>query len=490
VDPVRIGSEVDRAPIIARVNNLADCGEHPEQAVLLSQTILYNAPRDEVESFQLQAIKTRFRQLGSSIPFVARLAEEQNISDVSDISDIAGLLLRHSDYKSYPVSFLEKRQYSRLTRWLNGLTPLDLTNIDVSACESLDDWVAVLDEYTEIRLVSSSGTTGKLSFLPRTETDGPILARASERVAEGFGAETDEAVTSWDDIVTMIPSMRPVPLNLYRVAESFRKYLYGGDAAMVILPNPTRQSLEALSLTGRLQAAQASGERGTSTLSPLVEHYRAILEQQQREMPAVLDRFMTTVLPNLSGRRVRIQGIIGSLFDLAVEGEARGLHHMFASNSILQIGGGAKGRTLPPGYLETIARFTGVEDEIRPIFGMSELMEQTRRCHYGRFHVYPFWVLFVLDGETGVPLPRSGEVKGRLGLFDLGAVNYWGGFLTGDEVTVDWGDAQPCPCGRKGPFIHDSIRRFSDKDGGDDKITCAGAPAAHDKALAVLFSAD
>ena len=90
-----------------------------------------------------------------------------------------------------------------------------------------------------------------------------------------------------------------------------------------------------------------------------------------------------------------------------------------------------------------------------------------------------------LDPKTGEQFPRTGTAKGHLGLFDLLPESYWGGFLTGDEVTLSWSDA-PCKCGRHGAYIHPGIRRYSDREGGDGKITCAGAPEAHDEALKFL----
>jgi hypothetical protein len=95
---------------------------------------------------------------------------------------------------------------------------------------------------------------------------------------------------------------------------------------------------------------------------------------------------------------------------------------------------------------------------------------------------------FLLDPASGVQLPRSGTHTGRFGAFDLNARTYWGGFLTGDEVTLCWGDRHACPCGRIGPYLHRTIRRYTEKEGGDDKITCAGSPLAHDAALDFLLA--
>ncbi|MEJ0048169.1 MAG: hypothetical protein WDN04_20155 [Rhodospirillales bacterium] len=86
-------------------------------------------------------------------------------------------------------------------------------------------------------------------------------------------------------------------------------------------------------------------------------------------------------------------------------------------------------------------------------------------------------VPFVLLPDTGEALPRTGTCTGRYAFFDLAAETYWGGYITGDEVTVTWDEA--CPCGRTGPYIHRLVQRYSDKQGGDDKISCAGVPSAH-----------
>jgi hypothetical protein len=45
---------------------------------------------------------------------------------------------------------------------------------------------------------------------------------------------------------------------------------------------------------------------------------------------------------------------------------------------------------------------------------------------------------------------------------------------------------QPCRCGRLGPYLHPTIQRYSELEGGDDKIMCSGAPEAHDKAMEFL----
>jgi len=104
-------------------------------------------------------------------------------------------------------------------------------------------------------------------------------------------------------------------------------------------------------------------------------------------------------------------------------------------------------------------------------------------CEARHYHVPPWLLVFVLDPETGQPSPREGTHTGRFGVIDLGVKQRWPGVLSGDEVTMSF---DTCACGRPGPHIADTVRRFSEREGGDDKITCAGAPEAHDNALAFL----
>jgi hypothetical protein len=75
-------------------------------------------------------------------------------------------------------------------------------------------------------------------------------------------------------------------------------------------------------------------------------------------------------------------------------------------------------------------------------------------------------------------LPREGVQTGRYAFFDLVPQTYWGGFISGDRVTIHWDE--DCPCGWRAPRIAPDIVRFAELEGGDDKITCAGTAQAYD----------
>ena len=92
----------------------------------------------------------------------------------------------------------------------------------------------------------------------------------------------------------------------------------------------------------------------------------------------------------------------------------------------------------------------------------------------------------MFDPETGRPFPRRGIVTGRFAFYDLLPDTRWGGFVTGDEVTMTW-DAH-CACGRTGPYLAADIQRISAKriDSGEEKLNCAASTESYTEALDFL----
>jgi hypothetical protein len=181
-------------------------------------------------------------------------------------------------------------------------------------------------------------------------------------------------------------------------------------------------------------------------------------------------------------------GHVPMLYNVARQARQRGIENVFARNSFAAAGGGMKGHNLPADWRESVDRFLGGVP-LTEGYGMTEVVAATRICPGNHYHLPAWHVPFVLDPASGQPRPRTGTVTGRYGAYDLNAETYWSGFLTGDEVTLSWGDTEPCSCGRIGPYLHHDVRRYTEKEGGDDKITCAGAPEAHDKAIDFILQA-
>jgi hypothetical protein len=271
----------------------------------------------------------------------------------------------------------------------------------------------------------------------------------------------------------------------YRGVEAMVQLWAGGDDNALFLYPDDYFSADIASLAGRLRAAEARGEQGTLELSPGLLARREEFAQRERQRPERMKDFLQTAIRRFGGRDICLFAVWPILFEWAEQGLAQGMRSLFGKGSLLMSGGGSKGRVLPDDYREQIFDFLGYSRTFE-IYSMSELMPGNPRCEAGNYHVPPVLVPFVLDPQTGKMLPRSGTQTGRFAFFDMLPETYWGGLVTGDEVTMAGWD-EPCSCGRKSPYLHGTIRRFSEIQGGDDKINCAGAPEAHDRAVDFLL---
>ena len=455
----------------------------PEKIIELTQAQMYALPREAQAELQLAGLRKRFGELIERIPMLRKLAEEQRITDIGRIEDVAPLLVPHSAYKSYALSVLEKGQFDRLTRWLDGLTAHDLSGLDASKCDSIDDWIDLLDATTPIRVLHSSGTSGKLSFLPRSVAEFHIMVTGWRRQFDHFRDERPLLGVPVEQAPTIYLQYRHGGMAMHRLLHFMVADLYGGDVGRTLTLHQGRFSADVASIGGRLRAAEAKGELGRIQLSPKLVARREAFIKEQKDAPLRMEQFLDELHGRFAGQCVSIMGHVPGLYEVASAGLKRGMEGVFRPDSFVQAGGGLKGKTLPGDWQETVRRFFNVP-KLSAGYGMTEIVASLgRACAGGNFHVPPWVIPFLLDPKSGQPYPRSGTHTGRFGAYDLNAQTYWGGFLTGDEVTLAWGDSAACQCGRIGAYVRPSIRRYTEKEGGDDKITCAGAPDAHDKAI-------
>jgi hypothetical protein len=450
-----------------------------------SAPAMHQLERRVLEAGQLEGLRMRFAALRDRLPMLKKLCDEQGVTEVNQLDDVVPLLFPHTVYKSYPVSLLEKNRFAQLTQWLAKLTSIDLSGVDVSACTGIDEWIAALDAQSELEVRHSSGTSGTMSFIPRSKAEAELGMHLG--VLGPFQANG------------LTPPLPDAPLHMHVVHSNYRKgssahlrsadYLFrfvsGGDDQKFHTLYPGAQSADVMFLAGRINAAAAKGELERLELSPALLARKAEFETMQRGMAAKQEAFLAEMAANLKGELVYMQGTWNVLYKLAKAGLEDGVEAVFAPSSVIRTGGGAKGQTIPDDWEAQVTRYLGVK-QLHHTYAMTELMGGNRLCEHERFHIEPFIILFVLDPDTGAPLPRHGVQTGRAAFFDLLAGTYWGGFVSGDEITVDW---SPCACGRHSPHIARRIERYSDKRGGDDKISCAASPEAHENALQYLNSA-
>ena len=467
-------SEIERKALAWMEDPFGACG--------MSVTAMHSVSREEAEAVQLAGLNIRLEQRREQLPVLAKFLDAQGFTRAETLDDGAKTLLRHDVYKSYPVSLLAKQRFDQMTKWLDKLTPHDLSGVDVSACQSIDDWLVHLRENTPLDVATSSGTSGTMSFFPRSAKDYWVAVNCIRvQLLQKFGEPVDwDAFEAPRHILT--PFYNDGHSTVSRIPVYFAEAFCKGDQSLVHTALPFKASADLMWLAARVRAAQAKGDGGKLDVPESLLARKAEWEALQARIPQMQSDFIRKSIPELAGERVLALGITAMFWEIARDGLAAGTRAQFAPGSAVMGGGGAKGMVLPDDFLETIESFFGVE-RMNDGYGMTEQSGFMVSCEAGRFHVAPWVTLYLLDPESGAVLPREGTQAGRAAFFDMTHDGSWGGIVSGDRVEASY---DPCACGRSTIHLSSTIQRFSDLNGGDDKITCAATPAAQADALGYL----
>lgn len=455
---------------------------NPSLLSFLPAEELFSMAPHTVDELQNALLQKRFKLLLPKITAVSRLAEENGVTEPNSALDITSVCLPHTFYKSYSISDVEKGRFDKLTRWLSALTTTDLSGLDVSKCDSLETWIAAIESQTPIRPLCSSGTSGKISFFPRTVIEERSFIRCFLMAMGGFRDEQDSGIASGEvDFLGPWPfrtgnSSFPVLLRLLRETVYADK---PGEHIHTL--SRTHWNLDVMWLSARLRAAERKGDVATAAvLKTNLEKIQGDVIASAAATEKNVDVFMHELLVNQRGKRVFLFAQPANIFALTRECEKRGVKPQFDPASFAMVPGTAtsKGGTLPDDWLERCKVMFPYE--YHNFYGMSECTSINRLCSGGHYHLAPWVYLALLDPDTSQPYPRKGLQTGRLALFDLMAESYWGGLISGDRVTINWDGG--CQCGRVGPYLHTDITRYIQlKD--DDKITCSKTADAYEKAV-------
>ena len=443
-----------------------------------SVTKMHRLPRAELAALQRAALKRRFAQHRERIEIVRKLAERLGIDAVRDFDDVVPLLFPHTVFKSYPASLLDKKRFDLMTKWLGKVTSYDLSNVDTRGCESIDEWIDRLDAQTPLEVITSSGTTGTLSIIPKDKA-GAIYTMKLWRLFlfQTFGQET--TADEIDPVVDVIwPNHASGKLGHLRMAAMLKREFTGGDETRFHALYSDAISTDLMFLASKMRAAASRGELDRLEIDPELLARKDEFVAMQARRPQEMAEFFTRLTRELAGKRVFMIGAYNLMYEIAAAGLERGVRHVFAPDSAILTGGGMKGFVLPANYMEVIREFLGV-DRIQEGYGMSETSTLNWACEAGRYHVQPWIIPFVLDPETSEPLPRRGVQTGRAAFYDLFVGAHWGGVISGDEITLDWDGA--CPCGQTSVHTAHDIVRYSEKQGvEDDRISCSATQQVND----------
>lgn len=441
----------------------------------------------EVEAAQLAGLQQRFGELVGKVTALRKVADENRITEVNSLDEAVPLLFPHTVYKSYPLSLIDNGRFKQLNDWLQELTAHDLSGYDLSNCESIDQWLDIVEAHTPLRLMTSGGTSGKISLIPRTQQDDDYLLYGYFNCYTPFRNEPGITDFFAEDMHYVLPFAHTSRTSASVLLRAIEQAFEGRPGHVFTLGG--KMSTDALWLTGRLKKAQSEG---TVEQLKKTKAWKRLggLSQVESDPPRPIAEVFKDVVTDLKDKKVVM--IMGLTYfkDMISSAEANKLEIRFSPDSWHYLGGGLKpqlGHKWGVSDEDREKIFDLVSGRFRVMYGFSEILDGTvRLCPNDHYHFPPWIITYLLDPETGAPYPRDGTHTGRFSAFDLRADSYWGGFISGDEVTVTSGE--DCPCGRKGAYLHEGVQRYSEKHGGDDKITCQRTAAAVEEMAAFMQS--
>jgi hypothetical protein len=139
----------------------------PERYVDTSYNMIFSITDEQRERLWIEGARRRFAEMRPKIAMLETLAARQGIDAIATLDDLAPLLFKASTYNSYPLSWLEKGDFERLTRWLDKLTAVDLSHVNMAGVELIEEWFAAL-------AISASYRRGMAAVL----AGRPVAARA------------------------------------------------------------------------------------------------------------------------------------------------------------------------------------------------------------------------------------------------------------------------------------------------------------------------
>src|ERR1700751_4877605 len=269
-----------------------------------SYTQMHSISRGELEELQRQAMGIRFQQHRESIEMLRKLADRREVSELHEFNDVVPLFFSHTAFKSYPAALIDGKRFDLMTKWLDKLTSHDLSQVDTKGCNTIDEWIDRLDEQTPLEVITSSGTTGTLSIIPKDKhgaREGMVLWKIC--LFQTFGNEpTYDELNPAVDVIW--PNYAKGKLGHLRIANMIKRGFTGGDESKFHALYPGAIDTDLMFLASKMRVAASRGELDRLVIAPALAARKGEFIAMQARQPQDLDAFFTTIAEKLRGKRV------------------------------------------------------------------------------------------------------------------------------------------------------------------------------------------
>ena len=430
------------------------------QLLRLAQDWAARKPYDATLAAELrqEAVLLNHRHYLANIPAYRAFAEEAGVGpDIVDLEPIKRDLLSTDDmFKSYDPAWLDERRWDEMNGWLGKIFHERIA-FDTSDLGTIDAWIDRLAAHG-VRVIYSSGSSGRFSFVPRDPVTWHRFTVAPSAYMAQLALELD--TTSAVRRALLGGAVRLLdPFTLANVLHQksmpehdgvFLAFRGGHMGTQIVTQELAKRMRSSTFMYESHLSAQTLRLLATGPRTP--EDERAIGEFRAAtvgQKDARFDHIVSTLeAASKAGRKVFLVGA-PYLFKELLE-HTRGTIP-FAKGSVVMTGGGWKtfsGEKIEQHVLHEMIgeAFAVPVASVVDAYSMAEIHGVVPRCEHGRYHVPPMIEPMVVDEEMR---PMSGkDLTGTFAFLDPFALSYPGFIVTGDRVRmVD----EPCRCGAHGP---------------------------------------
>ena len=393
---------------------------------------------DEIAELRREVLCRRHRTWLDVIPAYAAVAAGAGVGPDATFEALAReLVLDVGVFKSYDGTRVAAGALDHLDDWLAQVSALDRPRHE-QPVEDLAGWIESLRRQG-VAVAVSSGTSGKVAFVPRDGETRAALYRNGRFYAHA--TELRQGRVAYDCLVLGPRSQQVGVLAAgYGLASSARRQHFLTERPLDI---------------ARLEPGQ--GERWAATV-------RSSTDEELAAASWFLRRAAAEAAPCVVfGPPATLAELCGWL--LARDGPVP-----LPPGSLVLTGGGWKAEAAPEAPLdELVAAALAVPPERRvDSYGATELNVVLSTCTAGRYHVPPLVELVILDSELR-PVAEP-EATGLVAIGDPFTASYCGFLAPGDVATRT---TTACPCGLTGPSLVGAIARAP----GYEAKGCAGTIA-------------
>jgi hypothetical protein len=426
----------------------------------LAQTWAARKPYDAGEAADLrrEAVLLNHRHYVANIPSYAAFARDAGVGETTDLATIQRELLSTDDiFKSYDPSVLEERRFDKMNEWL-GKVFHERISFGVSGITTIDGWIDRLIAHG-VRVIYSSGSSGRFSFVPRDPISWHRFSVAPSAYVAAMVVQNE--TTSALKRAVLGPAMKMLdPFTLARLLH--RRSMPDFDGVFLAFRGGHMGTqIVAQELAKRFRTntfmydfdVPASTVRLLSTGPKSPEEERALLAFRDATVGKKDEHYARIIAAleqaSKSGRKVFIAGA-PYLFKELLE-RMNGTTMPLVRGSFVMTGGGWKtftGEKIEPAVLgQMIGETFGLpQTNVIDAYSMAEIHGVVPRCEHGRYHIPPMIEPLVVD-DALQPM-RGNDITGTFAFLDPFAVSYPGFIVSGDRVRlVD----EQCACGTWGP---------------------------------------